>query len=167
MSGISRRGLLAAGAGGAVLLGAPGTAAASPQLWRRPGALGAPPVSGLHLQFGSDASREAVVSWHSTASVARPRVLLGTPDGGFGHTAEAETTTYRDAKSGTEVQVHHARLTGLRPDTDYVYAALARRRRAGIRDVSHGAARSRAVHLHQLRRPGHADARQAYVPPPA
>ncbi len=27
-------------------------------------------------------------------------------------------------KSGTEVQVHHARLTGLRPDTDYVYAAV-------------------------------------------
>jgi hypothetical protein len=123
MTGISRRGLLAAGAGGAVLLGTPGVAMGSPQLWRRPGKLGAPPVSGLHLQFGSDASREVVVSWHSTASVSKPRVLLGTPEAGFGRTADAETTTYRDAKSGTEVQVHHARLTGLRPDTDYVYAA--------------------------------------------
>ncbi|MFD9127641.1 purple acid phosphatase family protein [Kitasatospora sp. NPDC059571] len=90
----------------------------------RPGRLGAPRVGGLHLQFGSDASREVVVSWHTTASVARPRVHWGTAAGGLGRTVPAETTTYRDAKSGTEVQVHHARLTGLRPDTDHVYAAV-------------------------------------------
>ncbi|MGE7433257.1 purple acid phosphatase family protein [Kitasatospora sp. NPDC001175] len=129
---VSRRGLLAGatgvGLGGAVALGG-GTAAAEPAapgplLWSRPGRLGAPRVSGLHLQFGSDASREVVVSWHTTASVARPRVLLGTAHGGFGRTEQARTTTYRDAKSGTEVQVHHARIGGLQPDTDYVYAAL-------------------------------------------
>ena len=112
-----------AGLGGAVALGAP-AAVAAPELWRRPGASGAPPVAGLHLQFGADASGELVVSWHTTASVSRPRILLGTPDGGLGHTTEAETTTYRDAKSGTEVQVHHARLSNLRPGTDYVYAAV-------------------------------------------
>jgi hypothetical protein len=81
-------------------------------------------VAGLHTQFGADASREVVVSWHSTASVSRPRVLLGNASDGFGHTEAAETSTYRDAKSGTVVQVHHARLTSLRPDTDYVYAAV-------------------------------------------
>ena len=33
-------------------------------------------------------------------------------------------TAYRDALSGSEVQVHHARLAGLTPDTSYVYAAV-------------------------------------------
>src|SRR5256885_16297658 len=95
---ISRRGLftVGAGVGGAVLLGAPGTASAAPELWHRPGSLGAPPVSGLHLQFGADASREVVVSWHTTVSVSRPRVLLGSPVGGFGRAIPADTTTYRD-----------------------------------------------------------------------
>jgi hypothetical protein len=65
-----------------------------------------------------------VVSWHTTTSVSRPRVLLGSPTGGFGRTVSADTSTYRDAKSGTEVQVHHARLANLRPGTDYVYAAV-------------------------------------------
>lgn len=80
-------------------------------------------MAGLHLQFGADASREVVVSWHTSASVSKPRVLLGSPGGGFGHTVAAETMTYRDARSGTEVQVHRARLRNLCPDTDYVYAA--------------------------------------------
>ncbi|WP_137812172.1 purple acid phosphatase family protein [Gandjariella thermophila] len=123
---ISRRGLftVGAGVGGAVLLGAPGSASAAPELWSRPGTVGAPGVAGLHLQFGADASREVVVSWHTTAPVSRPRVLLGSPAGGLGLTVPADTTTYRDARSGTEVRVHHARLGSLRPDTEYVYAAV-------------------------------------------
>jgi 3',5'-cyclic AMP phosphodiesterase CpdA len=128
-NGISRRSLFAGaagvGLGGAVLLGSPSAAAAmaTAPLWQRPDRAGAPRVAGLHLQFGADAAREVVVSWHSTASVSRPQVLLGTPDGGLGHAEPADTTTYRDAKSGTEVQVHHAHLTNLRPGTDYIYAA--------------------------------------------
>jgi len=129
-SGLSRRAVLgaagagAAGAAGSVLL--PGAASASPgpSLWIRPGAAGAPDVHGLHLQFGADASREVVVSWSTPTSVARPRVLFGTDDDGFGRTVSADTTTYRDAQSGTEVFIHHARLTGLRADTAYTYAAL-------------------------------------------
>ena len=123
--------LAGAGLGGAVLLAAQAgwapAAAAAPEsatLWARPGIAGAPRVAGLHTQFGADASSETVVSWHTTASVGRPRVVLGTVTDGFGRTVAAETTTYRDAKSGTEVQVHHARLAGLRPDTDYVYGAV-------------------------------------------
>jgi len=30
---------------------------------------GAPPVNGLHLQYGSDAASEVVVSWHTAACV--------------------------------------------------------------------------------------------------
>ncbi|MFB7664600.1 purple acid phosphatase family protein [Kitasatospora sp. NPDC056138] len=132
VNSVSRRGLLAGatgiGLGGAVAPGG-GTAVAAPAapgplLWSRPGRLGAPRVGGLHLQFGADASREVVVSWHTTTAVARPRVTYGTAHGGFGRTQQAQTTTYRDAKSGTEVQVHHVRIGGLQPDTDYVYAAL-------------------------------------------
>ena len=64
------------------------------------------------------------MSWHTTDAVRNPRVMLGTPASGFGRTVAAETRTYRDAKSSTEVRVNHARLTGLTPDTDYVYAAV-------------------------------------------
>jgi 3',5'-cyclic AMP phosphodiesterase CpdA len=81
-------------------------------------------VTGLHLQFGADAATELVVSWHTVEPVTNPKVVLGTPTAGFGRTQPAETRTYRDAMSGTEVRVHHVRLSGLAPDTDYVYAAV-------------------------------------------
>ena len=78
----------------------------------------------MHLQFGKNAGTEVVVSWHTTDAVSNPRVLLGTPTSGFGQAVAAETRTYRDGKSNTEVRVNHARLTNLNPDTDYVYAAV-------------------------------------------
>lgn len=120
---LSRRSLLAGGAGlgaGAVTLGA----AASPLLLPSPTTAGAPPVLGLHTQFGADASGEAVVSWTTPVSVANPRVVFGHVTGGLGSTAPAQTTSYRDAQSGLELQIHHARLTALSPDTDHVYAAV-------------------------------------------
>ena len=92
--------------------------------WSRSDPGSAPAVSGLHLQFGADAATEFVASWHTTEAVRNPRVLLGTPASGFGSTAVADTRVYRDAQSGSEVRVNHARLTGLTPDTDYVYAAV-------------------------------------------
>ena len=96
----------------------------SPTLWRRGDRSGAPRVGGLHLQYGADASTELVVSWHTVTGVGNPRVMYGTPDDGLGRTVSADTVTYRDAASQTEVRVHHARLAGLAPDTDYVYAAV-------------------------------------------
>ena len=129
---ISRRTLLTTGATTTILgagLGAGavalfGPSRRGPNLWSQPTRSGAQPVGGLHLQFGRDASREVVVSWHTTDPVSNPRVLAGTSTGGFGRTVSAETRTYRDAKSKTEVRVHHARLDNLTPDTDYVYAAV-------------------------------------------
>ncbi len=109
------------GAGAVALFGSPGR---GPSLWTRPDRSGAQPVGGLHLQFGRDASTEVVVSWHTTDPVSNPRVMVGTSTAGFGRTVPAETRTYRDAKSNTEVRVHHARLDNLAPDTDYVYAAV-------------------------------------------
>lgn len=119
---------LAVGAGGAVALrgnGSDGSAAwpRSAELVTTPDRAAAPRVSGLHLQFGADAAREVVVTWHTTGSVAKPTVRYGTADSGFGTSVQAQTRTYRDAKSGIEIQAHHARITGLSPDTDYVYAA--------------------------------------------
>lgn len=122
---LSRRTLIAGGAGlgaGAAALGA-GRGTGSPVLLPSTPTAGAPPVLGLHTQFGGDAAGDAVVSWTTPVSVANPRVLFGEATGGFGSTVSAQTTTYRDAQSGTELRVHHARLTGLRPDTDHVYAA--------------------------------------------
>src|SRR4051794_1248436 len=98
--------------------------AAGPELWTPPSAAGAPPVHGPHLTFGADPSREMVVSWSTATPVRRPRALLGAPDGGFGKQVDAETRTYIDGPSGREGYVHHARLRGLRPDRQYVYAAV-------------------------------------------
>ncbi|WP_433180520.1 purple acid phosphatase family protein [Actinoallomurus sp. CA-150999] len=126
--GVSRRGLLgAAGTGAAAgLVAVTGVrpAAASPMLWSRPAGSGMPPVSGLHLQFGEDAAREVVVSWQTSVPVRRPKVLLGTPADGFGREVAAETSFYKDGQSGQTIYSHHASLSRLRPDTDYVYAAV-------------------------------------------
>ena len=132
--GISRRRLLTSSAASAVLggVGVGGAALVwshhshpqGPAVWYQPDRNGAPPVVGVHLQFGENAGTEVVVSWHTTDAVRNPRVMLGTPTSGFGRTVAAETRTYRDGKSNLEVRVNHARLTNLTPDTDYVYAAV-------------------------------------------
>ncbi len=116
--------LLGAGAGVGVTAVRPSARQPGPTLWQRGDRSGAPPVRGLHLQYGADASSEMVVSWHTVDPVADPRVMFGPPDDGPGQTVQADTVTYRDAASRTEVRVHHAKLTGLAPDTDYVYAAV-------------------------------------------
>jgi hypothetical protein len=131
-SSFGRRGFLAAagaaGAGLAVgpILGA-GTASAA-TLPAGGGQTGdpvlTPRVAGLHLQFGADASREVVVSWHSLQPVQNARVLLGRPDGGYERSDSARTVSYTDAKSGQVVYAHHASLPGLSADSDYVYAAV-------------------------------------------
>ncbi|MEB4210526.1 metallophosphoesterase family protein [Mycobacterium sp. 94-17] len=128
---LTRRRLLTTGAVSAALGAGIGGGAAllwsRPQgtmVWLQPDRRGAPPVGGLHLQFGKNAGTEVVASWHTTEAVRNPRVMLGTPASGFGRVVAAETRTYRDAKSNSEVRVNHARLTGLTPDTDYVYAAV-------------------------------------------
>jgi 3',5'-cyclic AMP phosphodiesterase CpdA len=130
--GISRRTLLTTGAASAVIgagLGAGGAVLTrphppAPALWPQPDRSGGPPVGGLHLQFGPNASTAVVVSWHTTEPVRNPRVMVGAPGSGFGRTVQAETRTYRDAKSNTEVRVNHAVLANLTPDSDYVYAAV-------------------------------------------
>ena len=83
-----------------------------------------PPITGLHLQFGSDASSEITVSWHTLRPVRRARVLLGSPGGELKRLVEAKEVRYTDAKSGQVVHAWHARIDGLKPDTAYLYAAL-------------------------------------------
>lgn len=127
--GISRRTVLTTGTAAILGVGVGGAAATllqsrSPALWTQPDRSGAPPVGGLHLQFGKNAASEVVVSWHTTDPVHNPRVMVGTPASGFGRTVPAETRTYRDAKSRIEVRVNHAVLNNLAPDTEYVYAAV-------------------------------------------
>ncbi|WP_415853951.1 purple acid phosphatase family protein [Sinomonas sp. G460-2] len=83
-----------------------------------------PTVDGLHLQFGADASRAIVVSWHTLQPVTDARVLLGDAHGNFDAAVAATTRSYLDAKSGRTVYAHHASLTGLEPATGYLYAAV-------------------------------------------
>ena len=84
-----------------------------------------PPVNGLHLQFGADASQEVVVSWQTYAPVSAPQVFLGTLESGLHRSPVAATTRgYVDPKEPDEpVFVHSARLRGLRPDREYFYVA--------------------------------------------
>jgi hypothetical protein len=131
MMNVSRRTLIVGGTSalvgagvGAGVTGLITADRAGPTLWQRGDRSGAPRVGGLHLQFGADAASEVVVSWHTAAAVNNPRVMVGTPDDGVGITVAAETATYRDAASRTEIRVHHGRLANLAPDTDYVYAAV-------------------------------------------
>jgi hypothetical protein len=84
----------------------------------------APPVGGLHLQFGADAATEMTVSWHTMQSVRHPRVVLGRLSGTLERTVAAEEATYIDAKSTQTVYAYHAKLTALQPGSAYLYAAL-------------------------------------------
>jgi hypothetical protein len=126
---LSRRKLLAAAgllggslAGGPIVAGAVGTA--SPSAERANGSSHVPPVAGLHVQFGADASAEVVISWHTLDQAEHPRVLLGNLDGLLERTLPAEERAYTDAKSGRVVRAYHARAAGLLPDHAYLYAAL-------------------------------------------
>jgi len=126
---LSRRKLLAAAgiAGGAVaaasLIGAGHTDAAAPSR-RSLDPATTPPLAGLHLQFGANASSEMVVSWHTLQPVRHPRVMLGRLDGKLEQTVEATGTSYTDAKSRQVVYAYHARLGRLRADSAYLYGAL-------------------------------------------
>ena len=84
----------------------------------------APPVAGLHLQFGTDASSEVTVSWHTLQPVLNPRVLVGTLDGKLDRTVPVKSASYIDAKSKQAVYAHHAKIADLKPDTAYLYGAL-------------------------------------------
>ncbi len=84
----------------------------------------APPVAGLHLQFGADASSQIVVSWHALQPVVRPRVVLGRLDGRLDKVVQARQASYTDAKGGQIVYAYHAAIDGLRSDAAYLYAAL-------------------------------------------
>ena len=123
---LSRRRLLAAAGIGAAV-----TAAAGPSVGAQPGPSRGdqspaeiPVVAGLHLQFGHDGASEMTASWHTLQPVKTPRVLLGRIDGRLERTVMAATVSYVDGKSRQTVYAHHAKLQGLRPDTDYLYAAV-------------------------------------------
>jgi 3',5'-cyclic AMP phosphodiesterase CpdA len=124
---ISRRRLLAAAgiAGGAAVAASVfGNNASADAPLAASGPTPAPPVAGLHLQFGPDASSEMVVSWHTLQPVRRPRVMLGTLDGKLERVIEAQQASYTDAKSGQVVYVYHAKIAQLNGDASYFYGAL-------------------------------------------
>jgi Calcineurin-like phosphoesterase/Purple acid Phosphatase, N-terminal domain len=126
---LSRRKLLAAAgiAGGAAVaasLFGSGAARAMPEPPPSADPMTTPPVCGLHLQFGADASSQIVVSWHTLQPVRKPRVLLGNLDGRLERVVEAKQTSYTDAKSGQLVCAYHAQIARLREGTSYLYGAL-------------------------------------------
>ncbi len=122
-----RRLLVAAGIG-------PGTLAAAVGLIGEARAAGAqdevavpvaaPPVAGLHLQFGADASSDVTVSWHTLQPVSNARILLGRPDGKLEQTVAARAIAYTDAKSKRVVYAYHAAIGGLQPASTYMYGAM-------------------------------------------
>ncbi|MDP8995691.1 MAG: metallophosphoesterase family protein, partial [Pseudomonadota bacterium] len=82
------------------------------------------PIANLHLQFGSDATSEMIVSWHSLAPVQNPRVLLGSMSGKLEKTVAATVVSYVDDKSKQTVYAYHTHLTALDANTEYMYAAI-------------------------------------------
>lgn len=131
MPDLARRRLIAAAGIGAVGMMAPlGAEAAGKAAPARapagssPDPVATPPVADLHLQFGADASREIVVSWHTLQPVKRPRVLLGRPDGRLEKTVTADEVHYVDGKSKQTVYAYHAKIGALASDSAYLYAAL-------------------------------------------
>lgn len=128
-NGISRRRFLqGVGVAGAAVAASPlldaGRAVAGPTLLRQPAVTGAPIAEQLHVQFGSDASREAAVSWAAATRVVRPRLRLGGGDGELGDEVQAEERVYTEALTGQTVYTYHARLNDLRPDSPYTYEVL-------------------------------------------
>ncbi|MBT1002003.1 metallophosphoesterase [Paenarthrobacter sp. DKR-5] len=128
--GLSRRGFFTAAgaAGAAAALAGAAPASAADKSSELPDAVGdpvtTPVVNGLHLQFGTDASSEVVVSWHALQPVRNARALLGERDGSYRRSHNAVETSYTDAKSGQIVYAYHAKLTGLAASHDYLYAAV-------------------------------------------
>jgi hypothetical protein len=126
---LSRRRLLAAAgvAGGAAvaasLIGT-GVASAAPPPGAAAKPTAVPPVAGLHLQFGTDAASEIVVSWHTLEPVRNPRIMLGKPDGRLERVVTAQEASYTDGKSGRVVYVYHAKIGQLRAAASYLYGAL-------------------------------------------
>lgn len=112
--GFSRRRFLQ-GAGGAMLV--------APALWIKPGFASELPAQ-VHLEFGPEPSCQMVVSWSTSAAVSQPSVRLGTAHGRFGRVILAETRTYVDGLSGTEVFTHHALIEGLHASSDHTYQVL-------------------------------------------
>ncbi|HMF11497.1 MAG TPA: fibronectin type III domain-containing protein, partial [Gemmataceae bacterium] len=126
---LSRRKLLAAAgiAGGAAVAAAligTGAVLAAPATPPSPDPAATPPVDGLHLQFGADASSEMVVSWHTLQSVGNPHVVLGSLDGRLERVVAAKETSYTDAKSGQLVYAYHAKIDQLQADAAYLYGAF-------------------------------------------
>jgi Purple acid Phosphatase, N-terminal domain/Calcineurin-like phosphoesterase len=119
--------LAAAGIGSAALVAASlvgsGDAKEAPLSSGSADPVATPPVAGLHLQFGADASSDMVVSWHTLQPVQNPRVLLGHLDGKLEQTVKASETSYLDAKSDKRVYAYHAKLSGLQADFSYLYGA--------------------------------------------
>ena len=112
---VPRRTILKAGAATTLAL-------AAPVFWRRPASAASSQPAQLHLAFGDDAARAMTVSWTTTGSVANPRVLYGPTTSTLDGVVAANTLTYVDSVSGTEVFCHHARLVGLTPGSAYAYA---------------------------------------------
>jgi len=67
---------------------------------------------------------EVTVSWHTLHPVRHARVLLALDGSGHERTVHAVVKSYVDGASGTTVYAYHARITGLRPSSDYLFVAV-------------------------------------------
>jgi hypothetical protein len=116
-TGVSRRSFI--GGVGVTVSGL--VVASGPVFWQQAAKADTVTAEQVHLTFGEDPASEVVVSWVTPTAVSNPQVIVGTTEGGFGRTIEAETRTYTDSNNGIVTITQHARIDRLHPDTDYVY----------------------------------------------
>ena len=70
-----------------------------------------------------DASTEATISWSTAEEGSKHRVLYGTDDQTLDKSLDCQVNSgYTVNKGDKSVYYHHARLSGLKPDTDYHFA---------------------------------------------
>ena len=85
-----------------------------------------PPVQGLHLQFGADASSEIVVSWHTLQPVRHPRVVLGPSrrQARANRRGASDRATPMRSPGQRRLRLSREARAGCSPTSAYMYAAM-------------------------------------------
>ncbi|MDE3010368.1 MAG: metallophosphoesterase family protein [Pseudomonadota bacterium] len=78
----------------------------------------------IHLTWGNDPASEVVISWASLGQAVNPRVRVSGSEG-HDHVIHGVLRTYTDGLNGETVFNYHARVHGLKANSQYQYVVTA------------------------------------------